>query len=124
MRLVRAGNAVAVGGHRIVAGIDGEYADRHEYNRGNHQYGEKSGMFGGHIRKLFRLGPDEIRQTSRHLRAWQSALLVRLLPGETVSSYTRKKLPATERFQPNHRFSLEKPNWLNAVAKPQRDTST
>ncbi len=50
-------------------------------------------MLGGHIQKLFRLGPDEIRQTSRHLRAWQSALLVRLLPGETAFSYTRKSYP-------------------------------
>lgn len=53
---MRAGNAVTVCRHRIVARIDGEYADRHEHNRGNHQNGKKSGMLGGHIRKLFRLG--------------------------------------------------------------------
>lgn len=56
-----AGNAITVSRHRVVARIDGEYADRHEYNRGNHQDGEKSGMLGGHIRKLFRRWPDKVR---------------------------------------------------------------
>ena len=61
MRLVRAGDAVTVGGHCIVARINGKYADRHKYNCGNHQNGEESGMLDGHIQKLFRLGPGEIR---------------------------------------------------------------
>lgn len=86
--LVCAGNAVTVGRHSIVTGIDSEYADRHKHNRRNHQNSEKSSMLGGHIQKLFRQGRtkslDELPLGSMAV----SLALSVAAQGETAFSYT------------------------------------
>ncbi|WP_195707932.1 hypothetical protein [Brucella sp. 10RB9214] len=118
--LMCAGNTVAIGGGCLVACIDRKDADSHKNDRGDHQDGKKGGILGGHIRKLFRRLPDKFDGTNS--LAGLANGPTRLIAARTTAiSYTRKKLPATERDGRCRQFYLEKTNWRAAVAKQQRD---